>query len=164
MNWKLFLFAAIVALLYVPITIVGTNTFFPQYNNFDSGCYLKYPYPVAKAPNVNPDPVETQQSDQARAQCEKDYQTAMNEYNAQKYIAIMIANVLVLLLVIFVSFNDSIRYGLFCGVAISSFIAVLMYQQTQSKLGFVVLLIVFGLCIWFINKEKDLFVKNIKKK
>ena len=164
MNWKMVSFAAIIILLYVPLTIVGANTFFPEYSGYDSGCYSKYPYPatpLAKdGTQTSPDLVAVQQLDAQRQACETAYQSAKNEYESQKYIAIMVLNVLVLLFVIFVALNDSIRYGLIFGVAISSFITVLMYQQTKSRWGFIALLIFFALCIWLINKEKDLWIKQ----
>jgi len=165
MNWKIFLFAAIVVLLYVPLTIVGTNTFFPDYSNYDSGCFTKYPTP-AMTPDGKGGVNDTvyQQAIDAQQACDKAYQNAKNEYDAQKYIAITILNVLVLLLVIFVAFNDSIRYGLFVGSAVSSFISILTYQQTRSKIGFLVMVVSFILAIWFISREIGLYINKEKPK
>ena len=161
MNWKLVLFSAILVLLYVPLTLIGANTFFPEYSSYDSGCYVKYPYPVVKEGDAVAQ-AEATRLDQVRVDCEKAYQDAKNSYNARKYVAIMLVNVIVLLLVLFLRMNESIKYGLFFGVVVSSFFAIMTYQETKSKIGFAIILLVFVLCLVFINRQKDLFISEIR--
>lgn len=159
MNWKLLLFSAILVLLYVPLTLIGANTFFPEYSSYDSGCYMKYPYPAVREGDAAAQ-TEAVRLDKERADCENAYQDAKNSYNAQKYVAIMLVNVLVLLLVLFLRMNESIKYGLFFGVVVSSFFAIMTYQETKSKIGFAIILLVFVLCLVFINRQKDLFISE----
>jgi len=59
---------------------------------------------------------------------------------------------------LFVSMQDSIVMGLFMGSIVATFGATVGYFETNSKIGFGILVITFFVMLFFINRKKDHFV------
>ncbi|MEK6822390.1 MAG: hypothetical protein AABY13_01065, partial [Nanoarchaeota archaeon] len=69
-----------------------------------------------------------------------------------------IFNLIVLLIAIFwTTLNDTIMMGIFLGPVITTFSATVSYFQTNSRIGFVVLVITFFTSLWFINRRRSIF-------
>ena len=178
MNWTKLLYVLIIVLLYIPMVFLGANVFFPEYtgtNSYYQGpgsdCYQKYPYPQ------NPDTLSTAQRtviDDSQRKCQEEYVANQKKweaeklaYEGQKYVFIAIFNLLILLLALFLpTLQDSVTMGLFLGSIGATFGATLRYFDTQSKIGFIILVVTFFAMLFFINRKKDSFVdwKEKKKK
>jgi len=53
-------------------------------------------------------------------------------------------------------FDKSIIFGLFFGVVITAFSATINYMESRSVIGFALLVFLFGLIIYFVNRlSKD---------
>ncbi len=140
-----------------------TLHFFSPLLSFYQGpdCYNKYPYPATEK-------ISEEQSlaiSEKQEECQKKYfaeqkiwEQEKNTYEGQKYMFIIIFNLIILLIALFVTFQDSIVMGLFMGSIVTTFVATLMYFQSKSKIGFVILVITFFVTLFFIDRKKDSFV------
>jgi len=167
MNWTKLLYVLIVILLYIPMVFLGANVFFPKYTGteqfYQTGidCYGKYPYPANYQLNDNASKAIREQ----QQACVEDYNTKQrawekekNTYESWKYLFIVLFNLVILLIALFVKFQDSIIMGLFLGSTISTFAATIRYFDSNSKLGFGVLVVTFFVVLYFINRKKDTLV------
>ncbi len=166
MNWTKLLYVLIIVLLYVPMVFMGANVFFPKYTDSDSfyqgpDCYSKYPYPAVEKVSE----AQSVAIGEKQQKCQEDYFAAQktweqekNAYEGQKYMFIIIFNLIILLIALFVTFQDSIVMGLFMGSIVTTFVATLMYFQSKSKIGFGILVVTFFVTLFFINRKKDSFV------
>lgn len=168
MNWTKLLYIAIIVLLYIPMVFVGANVFFPQYTGanayyrggFGDDCYARYPHPQ------NPDDAQRLEIDKNQRQCQEEYQQAQQKfetdklaYEGPKYVFIALFNLAILLLALLLpKLQDSVSMGLFIGSIATTFGATIRYFDTNSKLGFAVLVITFFAMLFFINRKKDSFV------
>ncbi len=164
MDWKKILYVLVIALLYVPMVFLGANVFFPQYTGTDSwhqpseNCYP--PYPISEKLT----PVEQQEMSDAQLKAQNECNTRMRaeekiwndaraEYNGNKYAGIIGFNLLILLIAIFVPWMEVVRIGLFFGAVVTAFGATVSYwDYARSKLGFTLMVVVFFVVLWFINK------------
>ncbi len=172
MNWTKLLYVLIIVLIYVPMVFLGANVFFPKYTGMNSyydqagtDCYYKYPIPTAKAT-----PEEAAAINEKQQKCNEENQAAQkvwekekNTYDGWKYVFIALFNLAIILFALFVPMQDSIVMGLFLGSIVATFGATIGYFQTNSKIGFGVLVVTFFVMLFFINKKKDNFV-NWKEK
>ncbi len=170
MNWTKLLYVLIIVLLYVPMVFLGANVFFPEYTGTNSyyhpagtDCYQKYPYPA------NPDTLTTSQReaiDTHQRECQDEFnqenekfEQAKLQYEGKKYVFIALFNLAILLLALFLPLlQDSVTMGLFLGSIAATFGATIRYFDTQSKIGFGILVITFFAMLFFINRKKDSFV------
>jgi hypothetical protein len=172
MNWSKLLYVLIIVLIYVPMVFLGVNAFYPDFAGPEpviaySSCYEKFPR-LAEDATVG----DTAEQAAEREECEKEQQTARQEYEAQrnayegkKYTFIAVFNLLVLLLALFVSFGvNSITAGLFFGSLATTFFATIRYLEAESKVGFVVLVITFFVMLWFIAKKRESLWEPSKKR
>jgi hypothetical protein len=180
MNWTKLLYVLIIVLLYLPMTFLGANVFFPNYTGTDSyyrmpydDCYMKYPTPDLMTKNLTEAERQTLTENQRRCQednmaKEKQWQEEKNAYEGNKYVVVTIFNLIVLLFALYVTLLDSVIMGLFLGSIAATFGATIRYFDTHSKIGFVIVVVTFFTMIYFINKKKDTFVdwrtKDEKKK
>lgn len=156
-DWKKILYGIIVLLLYIPMVYLGANVFFTEYNWPDDyyrgkDCYLQYPNPVD---------ARVDQSQVAREQCVRDeekerqvFEKEKRTYDGWKYVVITLINLTVMLVAIFVPLDSSIIYGLFSGAVLTTFTSTWIYFASRSKIGFGLLVAIFILCVWFINKQR----------
>lgn len=166
MNWTKLLYVLIIVLLYVPMVFLGANVFFPKYTGMDSyyqgpDCYNKYPYPATEKVTEAQSVAISDKQEACQKQYfadQKTWEQEKNAYEGQKYMFIIIFNLIILLIALFVKFQDSIVMGLFMGSIVTTFVATLMYFQSKSKIGFVILVITFFVTLFFINRKKDTFV------
>lgn len=167
MNWTKLIYVLIIVLLYIPMVFLGANVFFPKYTGQNTyyqptglDCYTKY---------LASDKLTTEQQtelNQKQAQCQKDQQQAQQtfeeqkqQYESSKYIFVTIFNLIILSLALFLpQLQDSVSMGLFVGSIATTFGATLRFFDTNSKIGFLILVITFFAMIFFINRKKDTFV------
>ena len=170
MNYTKLLYVLIIVLLYGPMVFLGANVFFPQYTGTNSyyhpagsDCYQKYPYPQ------NPDTLTASQRetiDQRQRECQEEFnlenekfQQAKLAYEGKKYVFITLFNLVILMLALFLpKLQDSVIMGLFLGSIAATFGATIHYFDTQSKIGFGILVITFFAMLFFINRKKESFV------
>lgn len=174
MNWTKLLYIAIIVLLYVPMVFVGANVFFPKYTGanayyhgpYDSDCFSKFPSPAEDITEK-----ERTEIEQQRQRCGEDYRLAQQKfeeeklaYEGPKYVFIALFNLVILVLALFLpTLQDSVSMGLFIGSIATTFGATIRYFDTNSKLGFAVLVITFFAMLFFINRKKDSFIDWNKK-
>jgi uncharacterized membrane protein len=170
MNWTKLLYVAIIILLYIPMTFLGANVFFPKYTGSNtyyreySDCYMKYPAPIQGLDKLNESQLKAYNDNQRK--CNEENQAAQikweeekNAYEGNKYVMMTMFNLLILLFALFVPrLLDSVIMGLFLGSITSTFSATIRYFDTNSKIGFISVVITFFVMIFFINKKKDTFV------
>jgi len=164
MNWVKVLLSLVVILLYIPLVFMGANVFFPEYTGSESyysvykSCYYETrdPQPLSVQ---NDTCFEEQQAEQ------KAYEDAKNKYDGNKYIFIVVLNLVVLLVALLISLDESVIIGLFLGSTLTSFFSTWTYFHTQSKIGFIILFVIFLVSIYFITKKKSVFLfKEMHKK
>jgi hypothetical protein len=145
---------------------LGANVFFPKYTGDDSyyhnqDCYLKYPT------LTNCNLTQQQEIGDKQSNCINNDEAARiiwenerNNYDGQKYTFIVLFNLIILLVALLVKkLNDSVCLGLFSGSIISTFASTLTYFDSKSRIGFIILVIIFIVALVFINKKKDSFLK-----
>lgn len=176
MNWTKLLYVMIIILLYIPMVFLGANVFFPKYtgpNSYYRGpyedCYIKYPAAELAMQNISEE--QRMQISEAQKRCqdennakEQAWNEEKNAYEGGKYVMVTIFNLLVLLLALFLPrLQDSVVMGMFLGSIATTFGATIRYFDTNSKIGFAVVVVTFFTMIYFINRKKDNFV-NWKSK
>ncbi len=172
MNWTKLLYVLIIILLYIPMVFLGANVFFPEYagsNSYYRGpyedCYLKYPTPEMVTNNLTN--TEREEISQSQIKCQEEtmnkeraWQNQKNAYEGKKYVMVTLFNLLVLLIALFIPLlQDSVIMGLFLGSLAATFGATLRYFDTNSKIGFIVVVLTFFVMLYFINKKKDSFMQ-----
>lgn len=165
-SWMKLIYSLIVIFLYVPLVFVGVRTFLPEYTDYYEypaykDCYAYAPYVETntcysaeeqeKMVENRDQCIEEQQADQ------KAYEEAKREYDMWRYLAILGVAVLTLVLMMFITFDTPIKIGLFIGSAAAVFIATMQYFETKSIPAFIVLLIVFCIIVFVIQKREKFF-------
>ena len=164
MDWIKILLALVVILLYIPLVFMGANVFFPEYTGSDSyysyykDCGFTRGEGATAVYEQNNTCINEQQAEQ------KAYEDAKAHYDGNKYIFIVLLGLLVLLLAVFITFDQSIIIGLFLGSTLTSFFSTWIYFQTQSRIGFGILVLIFFLTLYFISKKRNVFLFNQYKK
>jgi hypothetical protein len=146
-DWKKIVFALAITLLYIPMVFMAVNTFFPD--TPQNTCYAIRP----ALPERN-QTQEYEQSMQELRQCEADYRQLQQQYHGWKFITIMIINIITAGIMI-TKLDKSIIYGLFFGVVITAFTATIRYMDSHSIPGFILLVILFGIVIYFVNAMRN---------
>ena len=167
MNWTKLLYVLIIVLLYIPMTFLGANVFFPKYTGSDSyyrepyeDCYMKFAYPINATEEQQQAIADNQRKcQQLNNDLQAEWEAERNAYEGNKYVIVTVFNLLILLFALFVPLlQDSVVMGLFLGSLAATFGATMRYFNTNSKVGFAVLVVTFFVMIFFINKKKDSFV------
>lgn len=150
------------------MVFLGANVFFPKYTGIDSyynqvgnDCYYKYPVPVAdKATTEEIAAINEKQQkcNEENLVAQRAWEKDKNAYDGWKYVFIALFNLAIILFALFVPMQDSIVMGLFMGSIVATFGATVGYFQTNSKIGFGVLVVTFFVMLFFINRKKDSFV------
>ena len=163
MDWVKALLALVVILLYIPMVFMGANVFFPKFTGSDAY------YSEWKDCSYVPSPTATEPVYLQNQTCYDELQAAQrafelekNMYDGNKYIFIVLLNVMVLLLTVFITFEESVLIGLFLGSTLTTFFSTWTYFATKSKIGFGILVLIFFLTMYFVSKKKHLFL--FKKK
>ncbi len=92
-----------------------------------------------------------QQADQ------KAYDETKRNYDTWRYLAILGVAVLTLVLMMFIAFDTPIKIGLLIGSAAAVFISTMQYFETKSIPAFIVLLVVFCIIVFVIQKREKFF-------
>jgi len=155
------------------MVFLGANVFFPKYTGTNAyyqpttDCYLKYPTPmVDKATQAQISEVSLQQQKcyEENMAKQKEFEEGKNAYDGWKYVFIALFNLVILLIALFVPMQDSILMGLFLGSIAATFGATVGYFETNSKIGFTILVVTFFVMLFFINKKRDNFIDWKEKK
>ncbi|MBI1970974.1 hypothetical protein HYS47_04460 [Candidatus Woesearchaeota archaeon] len=172
MEWTKVLYALIITLLYIPLAFMGANVFFPKFDQFDyyqgKDCYA----PMQRAmPDGKVSTEEQLAYDQRVRECNeaqekerKAWEEKKRTYDSQKYIFIVAVNLVALLAAIFITLDTSILFGLFLGSTITTFFSTWIYFNTKSKIGFIVLVVIFIASVYFVNRQKSIVWKKLKKR
>ena len=151
MNWKKIVFAVAICLLYIPMVFMAVTTFFPK--TPVNECYMDYKYPViAEGKEVN----QTQLDEYNREmrECELSFESERTKYDGWKFIVMIILNIIAAF-VMLLNIDKSIIFGLFFGVTITAFTATIRYMESRSVIGFGLLVVLFGIIIYFVNSRKN---------
>lgn len=109
--------------------------------------------------------IEACNEDQQIAQ--KQWEDERNKYDGWKYLSISIFNLIIILAVLFIGFKETVIMGLFFGAVCATFGATIRYwDYARTKIGFIVLVVIFFVVLYFINRRQDRkeTEKKIKKK
>ncbi len=170
-NWSRIVYVALLIIIYIPMVFMGTNVFFDKYQYYDS--------PYAREPCMTPAPASpdgaatlTAADRQAYDECVKRqaeatraWEAEKRSYDGWKYVFIAAFNLLVMLLLILVpSLEDTIVMGLFMGATLTTAFATMQYSQTNTKLGFGILVAMFVLVLGFIHHRRALFFETLSPK
>ncbi len=178
MDYSKITYTLVIVLLYIPLVFMGANVFFPKFTGSESyysdgrDCY-GYGYGKYPAP-VRPEQEQTPISQARQAEIDacvkqqeverKAFETEKLRYESFKYVFIVVINIIALLIALFITLKDSIVIGLFLGSVVTTFIATIRYFETKSKIGFALLVIMFALTVYFINRRKGILYKIDKRK
>ncbi len=153
MDWKKIVFAIAICLIYIPMVFMAVNTFFPKAPVNE--CYIDYKYPVIAAENKEINQTQLDEYNRKIRECEISFDSERTKYDGWKFIVIMIVNIIATLFML-MKFDKSIIFGLFFGVVITAFSATINYMESRSVIGFALLVFLFGLIIYFVNRlSKD---------
>jgi hypothetical protein len=156
-NFQKVLSSFIIAILFIPLVFMGSNVFFPKYDWKDYGnfkdCYASIP--PKESPEQNEE-LRREQQDCYREQEEnrQAWEAEKRVYDSWKYVFIVSLCLIGLLAALIPSLAKNIKFGLFIGAAVSAFASTMIYFNTKSKLGFILLAVLFILSVFFINKER----------
>lgn len=155
------IYSIIIIILYIPLVFLGVNVFFPEYtaqnSYFYNDCYLKVVQPESIREINN---TETEKCIKEQEKLRLEFEKNKNAYESKKYIAVTLFNLVVLILTLFLPLDVSILLGLFTASTLSTFISTVRYFNTNSKIGFVILVVIFIATIYIINKYKDKLLKG----
>ena len=152
MDWKKIVFAIAICLIYIPMVFMAVTTFFPK--TPVNECYVDYKYPIA-AEGKELNQTQLDEYNRNMRECEISFESERTKYDGWKFIVIMIVNIIATLFML-MKFDKSIIFGLFFGVVITAFSATINYMESRSVIGFALLVFLFGLIIYFVNRlSKD---------
>ena len=169
MAWNKLLYVFIIALIYVPMVFLGANVFFPKYTGVNSyyhgpyqDCYQKYPSPERPETLLEAQRLKLADDQQ---KCNEEFQKAQQQweeekraYDSQKYVFIAFFNLIILGGALFLrKLENSVILGLFAGSVIATFAATISYFQTNSRIGFGLLVLTFLAVVYFVHKKKGSF-------
>lgn len=148
MKWKSVVFAVAIALLFIPMVFLGVNTFFPEadYSDCDS-------IPIC-GPDAADDCLEGRELTAQAKECYEEQDKIREKYDGSKYITIIVI-CLIASMIMLVKLDKSIVFGLFTGIVITAFVGTIRYISSKSYIGFALLVVLFFVIIFFIQKEKD---------
>ena len=155
MKWKKIVFAIAICLLYIPMVFMAVNTFFPKTSVNE--CYTPYrsgPVMPEKASEtqMNEYNAKIAEYDAAIMKCNNSFEIERKHYDSWKFIVIMVLNILVAL-VMLLNIDKSVIFGLFFGVIITAFTATIRYMESSSIVGFILLVCLFGMVVYFVNSR-----------
>lgn len=165
-SWMKLIYSLIVIFLYVPLVFVGVRTFLPEYtNHYDYPMYKDcYSYALYSETDKCYNAEEQEKMIEKRDQClqeqqadQKAYDETKRDYDTWRYLAILGVAVLTLVLMMFLAFDTPIKIGLLIGSAAAVFISTMQYFETKSIPAFIVLLTVFCIIVFVIQKREKFF-------
>ncbi|OIO62734.1 hypothetical protein COY26_00040 [Candidatus Woesearchaeota archaeon CG_4_10_14_0_2_um_filter_33_10] len=148
MDWKKIVFAIAICLIYIPMVFMAVTTFFPK--TPVNECYVDYKYPIA-AEGKELNQTQLDEYNRNMRECEISFESERTKYDGWKFIVIMIVNIIATLFML-MKLDKSIIFGLFFGVVITAFTATINYMESRSVIGFALLVFLFGLIIYFVNR------------
>ncbi len=166
MDWWRLFFILVIVVLYIPMVFLGANVFFDKYGpndyyRFDKDCYRQI------GGNEKLNASEQAQIDECLAEQQEasaQYDKERRAYEGQKYVTITIFNLLMIIIaLLWTSLNDVAMTGLFLGAVFTTFGATLRYFNSNSKIGFGILVVTFFLVIFGVSKKLTKIFKPHKK-
>ncbi len=169
-NWQRMVYVTLLVLIYIPMAFMGTNVFFsdPHYQDYYypamNSCYSK----IAPVDETKLNATEWAALQERRAQCDEEqrqaqiaWQAEKRSYDGQKYVFLAAFNLLAMLLLILIPhLEETVTLGLFLGAGLTTAFATMIYNQTDSKIGFGILIATFVLILAFINHRRALFFES----
>ncbi|PIN80496.1 hypothetical protein COV16_00840 [Candidatus Woesearchaeota archaeon CG10_big_fil_rev_8_21_14_0_10_34_8] len=161
-QWSKLVYTLIVIFLYVPLVFIGVRTFLPEYSGYNDypykDCYMYQPVPedvtVAEREELNGKYNECYEEQRAEQQA---YEEEKRQYDIWKYMVVLAVALVTLLAVLFVPLDTAIKIGFFVGSAATVFISTIQYFETESKIAFAVLVVVFCMVVYAIHKREKFF-------
>jgi len=132
-----------IVILFIPAVQLGLSTFVespdePEYRS----CYIK-------------------EIEEVNDACEAEHELVWDEYRKEKgdsdvlkFIIVSIVGLVTILATIFATLQPTVKYGLFTGAVVNEFVSFLMFNIKKSMIGLVLLVVLFILVVWFINKDE----------
>ncbi|MBI4158825.1 hypothetical protein HY500_01045 [Candidatus Woesearchaeota archaeon] len=152
MKFSKYIYTVIVLLIYIPLVFMGANVFFPKYTGAES--YYQPEECVIPQQLGSIQDLKTQECYKEQEKNRIAFEKEKNNYNVRKYLFVVIFSLISLLIISFIKTEEVIKLGIFSGATISTFVSTLIYFNTKSKVGFAVLVLIFILVIYYINKNK----------
>ena len=152
MKFSKYIYTGIILLIYIPLVFMGANVFFPEYTGPDS--YYQYEECTLPQPVGSTQDLKTQECSREQEKKRIEFEREKNNYNVRKYLFIVIFSLISLIVISLIKIEEVIKLGIFSGATISTFVSTLMYFNTKSKIGFSVLVLIFILVVYYINKNK----------
>ncbi len=154
-NFHKIISSLIITILFIPLVFMGANVFFPKFDSYNEfkPCYPPRPTGLTAERSIEFDEENRKCMEESEAK-RKVWQEEKNQYDSWKYIFIVAVCLVALLAALFIPMAFNIKMGLFIGAAISAFASTLIYFGTKSKMGFALLVILFIIAIFFVNKER----------
>ena len=149
MKSQKYIYVGVILLIYIPLVFMGANIFFPNFTGPDS--HYRYVECPSKSLDLEPDRDCFNKQENSRLEFERE----KSSYNAYKYIFVVVISLISLLIINFINVESIIKLGIFLGAIISTFISTLVHFNTNSKIGFAILVLIFILVIYYINKNKQ---------
>jgi len=159
MNWVKVILSLVVILLYIPLVFMSANVLFPDYTGSES--YYNYKADC-NSPRLEGDFSFNETCFNEQEQERLAFEEAKNTYNGSKYAFIVLINLVVLILALLLTLEESIIIGLFLGSVLTTFFATWTYFQTRSIPGLIALASTFVIALVFISRKKDIFLKKKK--
>ncbi len=155
MDWQKAISTLLITILFVPLVFMGANVFFPKYDsNYKEKPCAMMPSPEGMTAEETKElNIENQKCWEKNQEEMQKWEENKRKYDSYKYIFIGIVSLLALISTLIIQLNHSIRWGLFIGSTITAFLSTLIYFRTKSRMGFLILLILFVTVIIFINKK-----------
>jgi hypothetical protein len=159
--WVKLAYIALVVILYIPLVFIGVRTFLPDYTDYNdrpyNECYFDRYSPELSVAEQEKVQILSDECYEEQRVLQQVYDEEKRGYDVWKYLVVLGIVFVTLLLVVFVPLDSAIRVGLFVGSSISVFVATMEYFETESKLAFALLVVVFGLVLFVIQKRQKFF-------
>ena len=152
MRWTHILLSLAVILLYVPMVFMAANVIYPDAHEFPFFDYCYKPLPPGEETNST----ELKACRENERVEREAFEAKRRAYESKKYILVTVANLAVIFVALFIKFDPTIVIGLFLGAVAATFGATIRYFDTQSKIGLLVLALIFTVTLFFITKHKSI--------
>lgn len=142
-NWiKDVSFLLAILILFVSVVQVGLSTFWPDPEYPTNDCYRD----IEPEEKVNQECLDQAEAERKLVEEQRDAQ------HRNKFIIGTVLSLLAIILVLFVKLENNIVYGLFGGAIINQ-LFTLRFVENRNITGFIILLVLFILVIFFVQKK-----------
>jgi ABC-type glycerol-3-phosphate transport system permease component len=147
-DWRGIVFGLAIAMLFVPMVFLGVNTAFQE---IEENCTRLYKPCIDQEAECLE---EAQRLQEEQLECYRDFEAMRKTQDGHKFIA-LIGVCLLISLLLLSRLHNSIIYGLFFGIVITAFVSTIAYLRARSFAGFILLVLLFIMAIYFIQKQSQ---------